>query len=197
MWNAVVEAEHQKVQKMSIFADKHPLCFRDVLTLLQEDEAFRSFFSKIFIDIPFQGYRWETPALVGDTLKHPFECVFIDTPSLQREQSKSAFSEHFSQVVLEDVVSFHNLRKDAFLVVPTPRSEFCDYAHLASFVRTAPEVQKSALWAAAAKATLERVGDVPLWLSTAGMGVPWLHIRLDSRPKYYAYGPYKSRPGGI
>ncbi|MGI9175867.1 MAG: DUF6940 family protein [Rhodothermales bacterium] len=25
-----------------------------------------------------------------------------------------------------------------------------------------------------------------MWLSTAGGGVSWLHVRLDSRPKYYA-----------
>mmetsp|Transcript_9405 Transcript_9405/g.21189 ORF Transcript_9405/g.21189 Transcript_9405/m.21189 type:complete len:541 (+) Transcript_9405:444-2066(+) len=27
----------------------------------------------------------------------------------------------------------------------------------------------------------------PVWLSTSGMGVPWLHVRLDSSPKYYTY----------
>ena len=36
-----------------------------------------------------------------------------------------------------------------------------------------------------------RIGIQPIWLSTAGMGVPWLHVRLDSRPKYYAFGPYR------
>jgi hypothetical protein len=30
----------------------------------------------------------------------------------------------------------------------------------------------------------------PIWLSTAGMGVAWLHIRLDERPKYYSHKPY-------
>jgi len=30
------------------------------------------------------------------------------------------------------------------------------------------------------------------WLSTSGLGVGWLHVRLDSRPKYYTYEPYKS-----
>lgn len=35
---------------------------------------------------------------------------------------------------------------------------------------------------------------VPLWVSTSGLGVSWLHVRLDSRPKYYTYAPYK-QPG--
>jgi len=27
--------------------------------------------------------------------------------------------------------------------------------------------------------------------STAGAGVSWLHVRLDDRPKYYGFKPYK------
>jgi hypothetical protein len=30
------------------------------------------------------------------------------------------------------------------------------------------------------------------WLSTAGMGVPWLHVRLDDRPKDYGHRPYRN-----
>ena len=36
-----------------------------------------------------------------------------------------------------------------------------------------------------------RVGARPVWLSTAGAGVSWLHVRLDDRPKYYGCGPYR------
>jgi hypothetical protein len=28
------------------------------------------------------------------------------------------------------------------------------------------------------------------WISTSGLGVPWVHVRLDRYPKYYQYGPY-------
>jgi hypothetical protein len=31
----------------------------------------------------------------------------------------------------------------------------------------------------------------PLWLSTAGQGVFWLHVRLDRYPKYYNHAPYR------
>ncbi len=34
----------------------------------------------------------------------------------------------------------------------------------------------------------------PVWLSTAGAGVSWLHVRLDDRPKYYGHGPYRTAP---
>ena len=32
-----------------------------------------------------------------------------------------------------------------------------------------------------------------VWLSTSGLGVPWLHVRLDSEPKYYTWTEYKER----
>jgi len=28
-------------------------------------------------------------------------------------------------------------------------------------------------------------------LSTHGLGVPYLHVRIDNRPKYYSYKDYK------
>ena len=40
----------------------------------------------------------------------------------------------------------------------------------------------------------KRGEDSPLWLSTCGTGVYWLHVRLDSRPKYYSYQEYKRFP---
>ena len=30
-----------------------------------------------------------------------------------------------------------------------------------------------------------------IWLSTHGLGIPWLHIRIDTIPKYYSYKNYK------
>jgi Family of unknown function (DUF6940) len=33
----------------------------------------------------------------------------------------------------------------------------------------------------------------PVWLSPAGAGVSWLHLRLDDQPKYYGYAPYRQQ----
>jgi hypothetical protein len=38
---------------------------------------------------------------------------------------------------------------------------------------------------------LRRTGE-PVWLSTNGDGVSWLHVRIDERPKYYTHGPYRT-----
>jgi len=91
------------------------------------------------------------------------------------------------------VATFANLRGDATLVVPTEDADRAVYGHLASFVRGAPREQVDALFVAvgtALQSVRSRSKDT-LWLSTAGLGVDWLHVRIDSRPKYYRHGPYK------
>jgi hypothetical protein len=40
---------------------------------------------------------------------------------------------------------------------------------------------------------LGRHGPRPLWLSTAGGGVDWVHMRLDDQPKYYRHLPWRDR----
>jgi hypothetical protein len=87
-----------------------------------------------------------------------------------------------------------NLGGDAILIVPCPVAEPSAYGHLAAFVRLAPERQRQALWQSVGEAMARRVGARPVWLSTAGAGVSWLHVRLDDRPKYYGYGPYRQHP---
>lgn len=53
-----------------------------------------------------------------------------------------------------------------------------------------PAAQILTLWQRVGAAMLDRVSGVPVWLSTAGAGVSWLHVRLDARPKYYGYAAY-------
>lgn len=38
----------------------------------------------------------------------------------------------------------------------------------------------------------KRISGNPVWLSISGLGVYWLRIRLDARPKYYQHLPYKN-----
>jgi hypothetical protein len=78
--------------------------------------------------------------------------------------------------------------------VPAPRADRAHYGHLAAFVRGAPPDQVDAFWAEVARAARSRVSSEPLWISTAGLGVAWPHLRLDSRPKYYRHAAYHKPP---
>ena len=125
------------------------------------------------------------------SLGRTFECVMIASPSLSRMGiDPDAFAHHFRPGC--EVVTFGNLGGDAALVAPSPEGHG-DFAHLASFTATASHAWQDALWQAVGDAMKKRIGAKPIWLSTAGLGVAWLHVRLDTRPKYYRFAPYRDQ----
>ena len=95
------------------------------------------------------------------------------------------------------MVSFSNLGKDAILIVPCQlaRQSPNSYTHLANFIRLGNESQIKALWQEVARQMQKRLKDKQgkkIWISTCGLGVFWLHVRLDTSPKYYSYNPYRN-----
>jgi hypothetical protein len=175
--------------RFAVEIDSRPATCADVLRAWQGDADFRSLFNATLAEAPFKAFRWETPAVAG-TASRPFEFVLLDSPGLARRPEPEAFAEHFGRAGSE-VVVFPNLGGDAILVVPCPIADPSAYGHLAAFVRRAPEPQRHALWQSVGAAMARRVSSGPVWLSTAGAGVSWLHVRLDDRPKYYGFEPYR------
>lgn len=76
------------------------------------------------------------------------------------------------------------------MVAPCPDGSF-DGASISTFLRSASAENIGALWSQVGEEVSKKVNDKPTWISTAGLGVPWLHVRLDERPKYYRYEPYR------
>lgn len=169
-----------------------PLAVSEVLRLWSSDELFRRFFTKSVIDSGFESFFWEVPPMTLATLEKPFEFVVVEGGSLAKLRADpQPFSDHFSHDPSRSVLCFPNLGGDATLIVPVPiTSDHSAYTHLGKFLRTAPQQQIDLFWNIVGTATAERISTSPIWLSTAGMGVSWLHLRIDSRPKYYRHRPY-------
>lgn len=178
--------------RFTVDLDSRPATFADVLRAWHGDAGFRTLFNTLLADAPYPAFRWETPPVTAATATRSFEFVLLDSPGLALRPDPAAFTEHFGRGAGRDVVVFPNLGGDAILVVPCPVAAPPAYGHLAAFARLAPGRQRHALWQAVGEAMTRRIGAKPVWLSTAGAGVPWLHVRLDDRPKYYGYGPYRS-----
>jgi hypothetical protein len=177
--------------RVAIDFDASPVSYADVLRRWQVDSEFRSFFLHLLADSPFSAFRWETPPVSSANTNRPFEFVLLDSPGLARAPDIDAFCEHFRNEAPDGVVEFDNLGKDAILVVPCPLGPASAYGHLAAFTREAPEAQRHALWKLVGSAMQRRIGARSVWLSTAGAGVSWLHVRIDDHPKYYGYAPYR------
>jgi hypothetical protein len=166
--------------------------FSEVLRRWQTDPIFRQFFIGLLADAPYESFRWETPPISATSAGRPFEFVLLDSPGLASQPDPDVFEEHFANSSGdENVVSFRNLNHDAILIVPRPLGPLTAYGHLAAFVRDAPDEQKHSLWKLVGELVEKQLGPKPLWLSTAGAGVPWLHVRLDQRPKYYGHAKYR------
>lgn len=169
-----------------------PLSFRRFFELLESDHDFADWYSGELAAFEAEAFYWELPPLTSETLDQHAEFVLIEAPMLARFPPEPApFASHFDRAAGEDVIVFPNLGGDAVMVVPCPRGPDEHYPHLAAFLRHADRRQVRALWRVTAQEMLRRLGDRPTWLSTAGGGVAWLHVRLDSGPKYYSYDPYR------
>ncbi len=194
MWKAQTELlEDGRTRQTKILSGSEPLLYSEVIRLWRADDGFADFFSAELAQAPLDAYFWETPPIDRAAVRRAFEFVLVESPTLARvEPDQRAFAEHFGGAADGTVVTFPNLRHDAVLVAPVPEGGVPGYAHLAGFLRSAPEPRRRALWRAVGSAIERELSDRPLWVSTAGLGVYWLHVRLDSFPKYYSHAPYKS-----
>ena len=168
-----------------------PLSVRQVLEHWRYTAPFRDFFVDLLAATPFDAYFWETPPMTVGGIERDFEFVLVNSRQLAGVNSdRHTFARYFTGD--DQVVSFDNLGGDAVLIAPAPIGSPACYSHLAEFSRTAPVKQQHALWQQTGISTEQHLGVHPLWLNTSGLGVYWLHIRLDCRPKYYTHVPYKT-----
>ena len=191
MWTSRCEQRANRLLHISLDFKSQPVMYREVIQRWQSDAGFRGYFNGLLADASFTAFRWETPPITAATANQPFEFVLLDSPGLARAADEDAFAEHFRAARGRSVIEFANLGKDAIMVVPCPVGPTAAYGHLAAFVRLAPEPQRDALWQSVGEALARRLSSRPVWLSTAGAGVAWLHVRLDDRPKYYGHAPYR------
>ena len=192
MWESKRELiNNDRIHKISIFKNGKQITYLEVIELWQQDKNFREFFISLLADTSMPAYFWETPPVSQSTVNREFEFVLIDSPKLADiEPDPSDFNEYFESAKSE-VVTFPNLGKDALLIVPCPITKIPNSTYLANFVREAPIAQQHLLWKTLGRSLEQKLDEQPVWLNTSGLGVHWLHVRLDSTPKYYNYQPYK------
>ena len=194
MWKAKIQATPGNgTTKFTLYQVGKVLSYVDVIAGWKNDVEFRVFFNELLAGAPYVAFFWETPPVRQTTLAAPFEFVLVESKHLAGATADpKPFREHFGAV--KPVVEFGNLGRDAYLVVPCPLDKLECYPHLAAFVRNAPRDQRDALWKCVDEAYERQLSAAPkhIWLSTAGLGVAWLHVRIDSSPKYYRYQPYRN-----
>ena len=192
MWEAKLEPIASGVQA-HLHENGDALSFRRFFELLEHDAGFVRWYSAELAGSQYQAIFWELPQLTEATVDLQAEFVLIEYSALASLPPDMApFRGQFDRHPGASVITFRNLGGDALLVVPAPLTEAEAYPHLGAFLRHAPRSQVETLWRTAAVCMRQDLSASPTWLSTAGLGVCWLHLRLDTRPKYYRFTPYKS-----
>ena len=187
-WTAS-KAATGNTELIKLYQNEKPLTFSAFFRLLQDDHDFAGWYTELLRSSPFTSYFWEHPPLTTSNFACGAEFVMIDAPILERMRPNTeAFRSHFAG---EDVVTFRNLGGDAMLIAPSLTDSSPGHAHLATFLHEAPDSQVRAIWRSVGQSICKSLTDKPIWLSTSGLGIAWLHIRLDSLPKYYQHQPYK------
>ena len=193
MWDCLTTYMDDGTEHYKLRLNRVPVSYSETIRRWQEDMEFCSYFSSLLAASLLLNFRWETPPVSEATVGAcDFEFVLVDAPELARPADRLPFSRHFANPPDgRDVMVVPNIGRDALMVVPIPVGPDFAYSDLAGFVRHSPESQQASLWRAVGQTMQRRLSDKPVWLSTAGAGVAWLHVRLDNYPKYYCCAPYR------
>ena len=180
----------EKITKHFCFVNENLMSFSDWISFMKSSDDFVKLFNQVLINSDFEAFFLEVKPVNKILLDQSFEFVIVKSKALIGiEPNNSSFLSYFEAD--ESVVQFSNIRGDAQLIVPKPTADQTEYAHLARFVRTAKQYQILGFWKKVVNAYSTDIDKDLKWLSTSGLGVHWLHVRIDSRPKYYQHSEYK------
>lgn len=177
-----------------LHVDGKPLPLTAFWESVDSDQFIRGYVAAL-TQVADEEFYWEHPPFHADDQTDAYEVAIVPAPALRSVRSNpSPFRSHFTST--DRVVHFPNRGGDAVLIVPAPElldTGDKDYATIFRFLQNADEELlvdffKTAF--AVARENRPPQGS-RAYLSTHGLGVHWLHARVDGRPKYYHMKEYR------
>lgn len=163
-----------------------PFSWLQIAQALIDQADFRELWNHTWASLDFD-YEWKPIPIHPYTARsHPFFAIAF--PATFRPADPTDFAPYLKDLSpTELTATFSNFSGDARLLVPRPTG---DYGHIAAFCRTADSKTKHALWQQVGERCAAAIAHQDsVWCNTHGHGVPWLHVRFDSRLKYAAFPP--------
>ncbi len=169
------------------------MSFTEVINGWATKAAFQDFYTETLLQYGGKGCFWEHPRLDRAMVNEPYEGVIIRTDAFTKLTAD--FSPFAGAVQPDQSVSvFPNLVGTARLIVPNqPESPEVNGRDLIAFLASAPGPLRHKFWRTVGMEVARAIaeGAAFRYLSTHGLGVRWLHVRLEQRPKYYHHRPYR------
>ncbi len=168
------------------------LTFEEVFNLWETSDEFILFYREKLLGMNFPAFYWEHPAVNEELLGKKYECIVQRSKPLETLPiNENAFRSFIHND--QGVADFMNLGKDARLVIPTKKTDKEIYNHMSKFLEFGDNEQIIAVFRRIGSVVLEEIQKQKLiWLNTAGLGIIWLHVRMDTRPKYYKTSRYRN-----
>jgi hypothetical protein len=138
------------------------------------------------LDLPYKEEHIEDKRLL--TMSKQNYLPFLNKPSslLSKKNENKKYA-----------IASINLPKDTILVIPKPRQNK-NFANIYYFMKNASKIQQKELWklvAKQAKIMLKKYDNI--WISSQGLGISYLHIRICNFPKYYEKSKLQTIPKKI
>jgi hypothetical protein len=146
-------------------------------------------------------FVWRT-SVINKDVDLPFKEEFTEDNRLltRTKQDYSPFLNKPSSLLSkknEDkiyAIASPNLSGDTVLVIPKPRTGK-NFVNIYHFMKNASNLHQSKLWKLVAKEArkmLKKHGNI--WISSPGLGVNYLHVRICNYPKYYEKSKLQNIP---
>jgi hypothetical protein len=130
-----------------------------------------------------QKFQWNTSVIKNQN--SDFKEDFQENPELPLSHDMSSYKQYIDNSDNKYVVSFPNLSKDTMLVIPMPRVNK-NYSTIKDFTDNSSKLQQKIFWKEVSKIIREETKKhTHIWVSAHGLGVPYFHLRICQKPKYY------------
>jgi hypothetical protein len=158
---------------------------KEFFELLTISSQFRQTIIDLFANYDCDSVYWEFPPYYANAQHLNAEFTFVNTKGFGKANI-NAFVEYFDKSINEIVV-FPNISKDALLISVSDNKNNEYDSHIMNFMKYHPSVEtKHNLLKTIGENMLCHTNNAgPIWLSTSGKGVQWLHVRISTTPKYY------------
>lgn len=132
-------------------------------------------------------FIWQTSVLDSKE-QNPYREKIMIKNFVHAAEDRSPFNLQINKKTNSEelyAIGFWNLSKDAYLVIPKPRSGK-NFQSLFHFCKNASKLQLRKFWKRVVIEIRNMLKQYPtLYVNVQGSAVAYLHVRLDTKPKYY------------
>lgn len=153
---------------------------------LKNNEIFRNDIINIFMECEHDNVYWEFPPFFLETKQNVAKFAIIKCGNFGKSNSAS-FKNFLNNKKDNEIVIFKNLSGDTDLItINSVDPENPNFCHIMKFMKNSSHKNKHQLLKTIGKEMLKYSNNIdPIYLSTHGHGVPWLHVRISKFRKYY------------